>query len=74
MQSGPGEAPFCEIGRLHDGDTVVVCEKLGLWLGVVYESASLACRTTILVPVEQAYTGPCGYGWILARNVSVDPK
>jgi len=29
VQSGPGEAPFREIGRLHDGDTVKVCEKLG---------------------------------------------
>ncbi|MCJ2121680.1 integron [Methylobacterium sp. J-077] len=74
VQSGPGEAPFRELGRLHDGDTVVVCEKLGLWLGVVYGSASLGCQTTILVPVEQAYTGPCDHGWVLARNVSVDPR
>ncbi|KST57606.1 hypothetical protein AO398_24495 [Methylobacterium sp. GXS13] len=71
VQSGPGEAPFREIGRLHDGDIVVVCEKLGLWLGVVYGSASLGCQTTILVPVEQAYTGPCNHGWVLAQNVSV---
>jgi hypothetical protein len=35
VQSGPGEAPFREIGRLHDGDMVMVCEKLGSWLGVV---------------------------------------
>ena len=74
VQSGPGEAPFREIGRLHDGDMVVICEKLGLWLGVVYGSALLGCRTTILVPVEQVYTGPCDHGWILARNVSIDPK
>jgi hypothetical protein len=74
VQSGPGEAPFREIGRLHDGDMVVVCEKLGLWLGVVYGAALLGCRTTILVPVEQAYTGPCDHGWVMARNVSLDPK
>ncbi|MCJ2092174.1 integron [Methylobacterium sp. J-072] len=74
VQSGPGETPFREIGRLHDGDMVVVCEKLGLWLGVVYGSALLGCRTTILVPVEQQYTGPCEHGWVLSRNVSVDPK
>ncbi|MCJ2115739.1 integron [Methylobacterium sp. J-001] len=74
VQSGPGGAPFREIGRLHDSDTVKVCEKLGLWLGVVYGSALLGCRTTILVPVEQNYTGPCEHGWVMARNVSVDPK
>jgi hypothetical protein len=74
VQSGPGEAPFREIGRLHDGDMVVVCEKLGPWLGVVYGSALLGCRTTILVPIEQTYTGPCDHGWVMSRNVRVDPK
>jgi hypothetical protein len=62
VQGRPGAAPFREIGRLHDGDMVVVCEKLGPWLGVVYGSALLGCRTTILVPVEQSYTGPCDHG------------
>ena len=71
-QSGPGEAPFREIGRLHDGDMVVVCEKLGLWLGVVYGSALLGCRTTILTPVEQSYTSPCEHGWALARYISLN--
>jgi hypothetical protein len=74
VQSGPGEAPFREIGRLHDGDMVMVCEKLGPWLGVVYGSSLLGCRTTILVPVEQAYTGPCDHGWVTTRNVSLDPR
>ena len=74
VQSGPGDAPFREIGRIHEGDLVVVCEKLGPWLGVVYGAALLGCRTTILVPVEQAYTGPCDHGWIMARNVNIDPK
>lgn len=71
VQSGPGEAPFREIGRLHDGDMVVVCEKLGPWLGVVYGSALLGCRTTILTPIEQSYTGPCEHGWVLARYISL---
>ena len=74
VQSGPGEAPFREIGRLNDGDRVVVCEKLGPWLGVVYGAALLGCRTTILVPVEQTYTGPCDHGWVMSRNVGLDPK
>ena len=74
VQSGPGEAPFREIGRLHEGEMVAVCAKLGLWLGVVYGSATLGCQTTILVPVEQTYTGPCDHGWVMARNVNVDPK
>ncbi len=71
VQSGPGETPFREIGRLHDSDIVVICEKLGPWLGVVYGSALLGCRTTILVPVEQNYTGPCEHGWVLARYISL---
>ena len=74
VQSGPGEAPFREIGRLHDGDMLVICEKLGPWLGIVYGAALLGCRTTIFVPVEQAYTGPCEHGWVMARNVGIDPK
>ncbi|WP_187193474.1 MULTISPECIES: hypothetical protein [unclassified Methylobacterium] len=53
---------------------VVVCEKLGLWLGVVYGSAPLGYQTTILIPVEQSYTGPCEHSWVMARNVSVDPR
>ena len=72
--SGPGGAPFREIDRLHDGDMVVICDKLGPWLGVIYGSAPLGCQTTILVPVEQTYTGPCGHGWVMARNVGIDPK
>ena len=74
VQSGPGEAPFREIGRLHDGDMLVICEKLGPWLGIVYGAALLGCRTTIFVPVEQAYTGPCEHGWVMARNVGIDPN
>ncbi|WCS28875.1 integron (plasmid) [Methylobacterium sp. NMS14P] len=74
VQSGPGETPFREIGRLHNGDAVKVCEKIGPWIGIVYGSAPLGCRTTILVPVEQAYTGPCDHGWIMARNVNIDTK
>lgn len=45
VQRGPGEAPFREIGRLHDGDMVVVCEKFWPWLGVVYRVALSGCRT-----------------------------
>ncbi|WP_187193358.1 hypothetical protein [Methylobacterium sp. WL1] len=52
---------------------VVVCEKLGPWLGVVYGFALLGYQT-ILTPVEQSYTGPCEHGWVMARNVSVDPR
>ncbi|WP_267361337.1 MULTISPECIES: integron [unclassified Methylobacterium] len=74
VQSGPGEAPFREIGRLHEGDVLVICEKLGPWLGVVYGVDLLGCRTTILVPVEQTYTGPCDHGSVMARNVNIDTK
>jgi hypothetical protein len=74
VQSGPGEAPFREIGRLYDGDVVKVCEKLGPWIGVVYGSALLGCQTTILVPVEQNYTGPCEHGWVLTRYVSLSKE
>lgn len=66
-----GEALFREIDRLHDGDMVVVCEKLSPWLGVVYSSALLGYQTTILTPVEQSYTGPCEHGWVLARYISL---
>ena len=65
---------FREIGRLHDSDMVVVCEKLDPWWGVVYGSALLGYQTTILIPVEQSYTGPYEHGWVIARNVSVDPR
>lgn len=74
VQSGSGEAPFREIGRLHDGDAVKACEKLGPWLGVVYGSALLRCRTTILVPVEKSYTGRCEHGWVLTRYVRLSKE
>ena len=41
------------------------------WLNVVYGSALLGCRTTILTPIEQSYTGPCEHGWVLARYISL---
>ena len=67
---GPGEA-FREIGRLIDGDILVVREKIGPWLDVVYESAKFVCRTTVFLLTQQAYISPCEHGLGLGRYINL---
>lgn len=71
VQGGPNMG-FREVGQVHGGDVVLVCERLGPWLGVVYGAKPLGCRTTVLVPVQTEYAGPCERGWIQADKVSDD--
>ncbi len=71
VQGGPNTG-FREVGQLHGGDVVLVCERLGPWLGVVYGSEPLGCRTTVLGPMQAEYTGPCERGWVQADKVSDD--
>ncbi len=40
VQGGPNTG-FREVGQVHGGDVVLVCERLGPWLGVVYGSEPL---------------------------------
>jgi hypothetical protein len=58
VQSGPGEAPFREIGRLHDGDMVMVCEKLGPWLGWSTEQPYSAAGRRSLYPSSRRTRDP----------------
>ena len=71
VQGGPNTG-FREVGQLHGGDIVLVCERLGPWLGVVYGAEPLGCRTTVLMPGQTEYAGPCERGWVQADKVSDD--
>lgn len=73
VQGGPNTG-FREVGQLHDGDVVLICERLGSWLGIVYGSEPLGCRTTVLLPTQTEYTGPCERGWVQADRITDDPS
>ena len=71
VRGGPNTG-FREVGQVHGGDVVLVCERLGPWLGVVYGSEPLGCRTTVLVPTQAEYAGPCERGWVQADKINDD--
>jgi hypothetical protein len=73
VQGGPNTG-FREVGQVHGGDVLFVCEQLGPWLGVVYGPERLGCRTTVLVPMQTEYAGPCERGWVQADKVSDEPS
>lgn len=73
VQSGPNTG-FREVGQLHEGDIVLICERLGSWLGIVYGSEPLGCQTTVLLPTQTEYTGPCERGWVQADRITDDPS
>jgi hypothetical protein len=73
VQGGPNTG-FREVGQLHDGDVVLICERLGSWLGIVYGSEPLGCQTTVLLPTQTEYTGPCKRGWVQADRITDDPS
>jgi hypothetical protein len=70
VRSGPGSS-YAEMDRLYNGNQVQICDDSGSWMAVVYGGDGGQCGVSRALPRRLAYTGPCKYGWISSRYVSV---
>ncbi|MXO64493.1 hypothetical protein [Altericroceibacterium endophyticum] len=74
VRSYPDEGA-AEKERLSRSTIVWLCDHEGRWQGVVYPSGPYQeigdCRVSTPIAEPEPYTGPCAYGWVLARNISL---
>ena len=68
VRGGPGRG-YAEIDRAYNGNTLQICEQRGGWMAVVYGGER--CGVSSPWPKRLAYTGPCKYGWVSSRYVTV---
>jgi hypothetical protein len=69
VRSGPG-VNYAEMDRLYNGNAVQICDRRGGWMAVVY-GGGRDCGVSSPWPKRLAYTGPCKYGWVASRYVTV---
>jgi hypothetical protein len=70
VRSGPAGS-YAEMDRLYNGNPVQICSDSGSWMAIVYGGDGGQCGVSRALPRRLAYTGPCRYGWVSARYVSV---
>jgi hypothetical protein len=70
VRSGPG-GKYAEMDRVHNGNQVHICASNGRWTAVVYGDDGRDCGVGSPWPKRKAYTGPCKYGWVSSRYISV---
>jgi len=70
VRSGPASS-YAEMDRLYNGNQVHICGGNGSWLAIVYGGDDRQCDVGRVWPQRLAYTGPCKYGWVFSRYVSV---
>jgi hypothetical protein len=58
------------VDRLYNGNAVHICSTRGSWTAVVHGDGR-DCGVSSPWPKRLAYTGPCKYGWISSRYVTV---
>jgi hypothetical protein len=74
VRSGPG-GRFKELDKLHNGQHVFICERRGLWFGIVYHRGDASGEDAAKCEVDRPwsfgtkYTGPCHSGWIFKEFV-----
>jgi hypothetical protein len=69
VRSGPG-SNYAEMDRVYNGNAVHICDSRGGWMAVVYGDGR-NCGVGSPWPKRLAYTGPCKYGWVSSRYVTV---
>jgi hypothetical protein len=69
VRSAPGVS-YTEMDRLYNGNAVHICSARGGWTGIVY-GGDRDCGVGSPWPKRLAYTGPCKYGWVSSRYVTV---
>ncbi|RKF23469.1 hypothetical protein D6851_03115 [Altericroceibacterium spongiae] len=64
-----------ETERMTQGTLVWLCDVEGSWQGIVYPSTDKQeigdCRVSSPVAEPESYSGPCAYGWVPARNITM---
>jgi hypothetical protein len=71
VRSGPG-GKCAEMDRVYNGNQVHICAINGIWTAVVYGGGGgRDCGVGSPWPKRKAYTGPCKYGWVSSRYISV---
>ncbi len=72
VRSGP-HSKRQELDRLREGTSVIICEKRGRWLGIVYPAPGTTTDCGLSSPrtKRSPYTGPCRSGWVFDRFVDV---
>lgn len=70
VRSGPASS-YAEMDRLYNGNPVQICGDSGSWMAIVYGGDGGQCGVSRALPRRLAYTGPCKYGWVSSRYVSV---
>jgi hypothetical protein len=72
VRAGPG-GRHAEVARLKAVRYVLICERRGRWLGIVFPEEGeewSACGIRAAVATRAPYAGPCRSGWIRARQVA----
>jgi hypothetical protein len=70
VRSGPGPK-YAELDRVHGGDAVHICGSRRAWTAIVYSGDGRDCGVGSPWPKRLAYTGPCKYGWVASRYITV---
>jgi hypothetical protein len=70
VRSGPG-GKYTEMDRVYNSNPVSICVSNGRWTAVVYGGDGRDCGVGSPWPKRKAYTGPCKYGWVSSRYISV---
>lgn len=64
-----------EKDKLPAGTLVWLCDAADDWQGIVYATGEFQdlgdCRVSGKVAAPEPYSGPCSYGWVLARNLQL---
>jgi uncharacterized protein YgiM (DUF1202 family) len=70
VRSGPGRS-YAEMDRIYGGNAVHVCDSKRAWTAIVYGGDGRDCGVGRPWTKRLAYTGPCKYGWVSSRYVTV---
>ena len=71
VRSGPG-LHFPVVDRLESHSRVILCDRQGSWIGVVYSRMNQDCGTGSPRAKRSPYDGPCRSGWIYDKFVALE--
>ena len=57
------------VDQLPSGTTVIRCDQVGAWIGIVYDLGEGDCGTGTPIAERGPYAGRCRSGWVYARYI-----